>query len=81
MGIFSPQKVNVPPPPPLPPAANPPSMASGAVQASGEAARARMLSAAGSGFSGTSKTGPSGVQNAPTANAAITGGLKKDLGA
>lgn len=79
MGIFSPPKLETPPPPPLPPAAHPPSLASGSVQATGAAARARIQEAANSG-GGVSKTGPGGVKDVPSAAQSLTG-LKTSLGA
>lgn len=61
------------PPPPPPPAANPPTIANSSVQGAGQAQRARLAAAAGSGFSGTLMTGGQGAAAAPTTGVALTG--------
>lgn len=77
MGLFSPPSAPTPPPPPpLPPAANPQTMASGAVQQAGAQAKARAAAAAGSGFSGTDLTKPDATgqsSKGPSAKANLLG--------
>jgi hypothetical protein len=77
MGIFSGSDTpSPPPPPPVPPAANPPTWASGEVQASGASARAKAAAAAGAGFGGTDVTkggGTNATGTPQTAKAKLLG--------
>lgn len=74
MGILSKPDTPAPPPPPppLPPAANPQTIANGAVQAVGANAKARAAVAAGGGNNGTNLTGGK-TGSGPTAKAQALG--------
>jgi len=73
MGLFAGGQTP-PPPPPLPPAAPPPTIASGQVQTTGAAAKARSALASGAGFSGTDMTGGQGLGAPNTAAPKLLGG-------
>ena len=73
MGLFSPSIPSPPPPPPIPPAANPQTIASPQVQSAGNAARARIAGAAGSGFNGTDISKPLATGAGPEAKTQLLG--------
>lgn len=51
--LFSPPKINIPPPPAIPPSANPPILADASVRGAGADQKSKAALANGMGFSGT----------------------------